>query len=290
MELRHLRYFVVVAEELSFTRAAARLGMSQPPLSQQIRDLETEIEVSLFERGAQGVTLTEAGAVFLREAHATLEQAERAKYFARLAAKGESGFLRIGITSTANFHPVPTRLIRDFSVRFPAIAISIEEGRSIRLVERLLTGELDVVFVRPSPAFPPDLKLHIFEPEPLVAALPEGHRLAKSQIALKELADETFITLGRSVCLSFYETVISACRAEGFDPVVGQQAARITSIIDLVAAGLGVALVPESISRINAAGVVYRNIKNRSCSVTLGLATRGDSRSAAVDNFCMLSA
>src|SRR5688572_14000376 len=181
MELRHLRYFLAVAEALNFTRAAARLGMSQPPLSQQIRDLETEIGVPLFDRGQQGVALTEAGHAFLKEARATLDQAERAMQFARRAGQGMSGLLRVGITSTATFNAVPPAVLRRFRSHYADVAITIEEGRSIRLVERLLTDELDVVFVRPSPAFPQGLALHLFDPELLVAVVPAEHPLAKQR-------------------------------------------------------------------------------------------------------------
>jgi len=286
MELRHLRYFLVVADELNFTRAAARLGMSQPPLSQQIRDLEAEIAVPLFDRGPQGVVLTEAGRAFQKEARATIEQAERAKQFARRAGQGASGMLRIGITTTANFNPVPPEMIRGFRTRYPDVAITIDEGRSIRLVERLLTDELDVVFVRPSPALPDGLKLHLCASEAMVAALPAGHTLAKQHcIALADLAEESFILLGKSVCMSFHDAVIAACRQAGFAPIIGQQVARITSIVDLVAAGLGVALVPRSISKIAIDGVVYRDIEGDPTSVALALAIRGRDICVPATNF-----
>jgi len=286
MELRHLRYFLVVAEELNFTRAAARLGMSQPPLSQQIRDLEAEIAVPLFERGPQGVALTDAGRAFLKEARATLDQAERAKQLARRAGEGASGLLRIGITSTATFNPAPAELIRSFRSAYPDVAITIEEGRSIRLVERLLTDELDAVFVRPSPAFPEGLKLRFLAEEILVAALPETHRLAQQQrIALPDLASDVFILLAKSACMSFHTTVLAACREAGFDPAIGQTAGQMTSIVDLVAAGLGIALVPRSIARVNIVGVVYRDIAGDPPSVALALITRSSDVSVVVANF-----
>jgi len=286
MELRHLRYFLVVAEELNFTRAAARLGMSQPPLSQQIRDLEKEIAVPLFDRLPQGVALTDAGRVFVKEARAAIEQAERAKLFARRAGQGASGLLRIGITSTATFNPAPSDLIRRFRHHYPGVITTIEEGRSIRLIERLLTDELDAAFVRPSPAFPQGLELRAFEPEKLLVTLPIDHRLAEqSEIALADLASDAFVVLAKSVCTSFHDAVIVACRAAGFDPVIGQQAMKITAILDLVAAGFGIGLVPESLARVRLGGVVYRDIAGHPRSVALALSARGGDASATVTNF-----
>jgi DNA-binding transcriptional LysR family regulator len=286
MELRHLRYFLVVAEELNFTRAAARLGMSQPPLSQQIRDLEAEIAVPLFDRRPQGVVLTTAGETFLKEARATIEQAERAKSLARQAGEGASGMLRLGVTSTATFNPAPPRMIRAFRALYPDVAISMEEGRSIRLVERLLMDELDVVIVRPSVAIPQELRLRTFGSETLMVAMPADHRLAARQkVALLDLHQDPFIVLAKTICASFHDTALSTCRGAGFDPIIAQQAVRITSIIDLVAANLGVALVPESMARAQVDGVVFRKIEGEPTSVPLALAVRGDNISAIVANF-----
>lgn len=286
MELRHLRYFLAVAEEGNFTRAAARLGMSQPPLSQQMRDLEQEIGVPLFERLAQGVTLTEAGRIFLLEARSTIERAERAKELARRAGEGATGLLRIGITATATFNPLPARMVRSFRRDHPDVAITMEEGRSIRLVERLLTNELDAVFVRPSPAFPTTIDLAIIDSERLIVALCNDHALAdRITLNLGDLAEDTFIVLNKSACASFHDAAIQATRTAGFDPAIGHQAIRLTSILDMVAGNLGVALVPESLARVAADGVRFRELAGDTPSVPLALATRSGARSIVVRNF-----
>lgn len=286
MELRHLRYFLAVAEECNFTRAAARLGMSQPPLSQQMRDLETELGVPLFDRLAQGVALTEAGRVFLAEARSMLERAERAKALARRAGEGTSGMLRLGVTATASFNPVPAAMIRDFRRTYQDVSVSIDEGRSIRLVERLLNHELDAVFVRPSPAFPSSLDLTMLDHELLVAALPDDHPMAGlRRLELADLAGESFILLGKSVCSSFHDAVLQACRAAGFDPVVAHEAGRLTSIIDMVASGLGIALVPASLAGVGVPAICFREIADNIPSVPLALATARDAQSAVLANF-----
>lgn len=286
MELRHLRYFLAVAEEGNFTRAATRLGMSQPPLSQQMRDLEQEIGVPLFERLAQGVALTEAGRVFLLEARSMIERAERAKALARRAGEGATGLLRIGITATATFNPVPATMIRSFRRDHPDVAITMEESRSIRLVERLLTNELDVVFVRPSPAFPASIDLSIIDREPLIVALCDDHAMADLRdLTLGDLAEEAFIVLNKSVCASFHDAAIQAARTAGFDLVIGHQAVRLTSIIDMVASNLGVALVPQSLARVAATGVRFREFAANTPSVPLALAVRSDNASVVVRNF-----
>lgn len=286
MELRHLRYFLAVAEEGSFTRAAARLGMSQPPLSQQMRDLEKEIGVPLFERLAQGVTLTEAGRVFLLEARSTIERAERAKALARRAGEGATGLLRIGITATATFNPLPAKMVRSFRRDHPDVAITMEDGRSIRLVERLLTNELDAVFVRPSPAFPAAIDLSIIDRERLIVALCDDHPLAsRTPLMLGDLADDAFIVLNKSICASFYDASILAARTAGFELAVAHQAVRLTSIIDMVAGNLGVALVPQSLARVAASGVRYRKLDGDVPSVPLALVTRTGELSIVVQNF-----
>jgi DNA-binding transcriptional LysR family regulator len=286
MELRHLRYFLAVAEEGSFTRAAGRLGISQPPLSQQIRDLEQEVGVPLFDRVAHGAALTEAGRVFLIEARSTIERAERAKAFARRAGEGATGLLRLGITATATFNPVPSATIRQFRQRFPDVAITIDEGRSIRLIERLLTNELDAVFVRPSLACPSTVNLSIAGREAMVLALPNDHSMAEGPpVALGDLTQESFIVLGKSICASFHDAVMQAGRAAGFDPIIGHQASRLTSILDMVASGLGVALVPRSLAHVAISGVRFREVADEMPSIPLALAVRGGNVPVVIANF-----
>lgn len=289
MELRHLRYFLAVAEESSFTRAATRLGMSQPPLSQQMRDLEQEIGAPLFERLPQGVALTPAGHVLLLEARSIIERAERAKTLARRAGEGATGLLRIGITATATFNPVPTTMIRRFRRAFPDVAITMDEGRSIRLVERLLANELDAAFVRPSPAFPATITLSVVDREPLVAALCDQHALAgRPDLKLNDLAGEPFIVLNKSICASFHDAIVQAGRAAGFDPLIAHRAVRLTSIIDMVAGDLGLALVPQSLARVAVAGVRFHALAPAPTAIPLALATRSGEGAIVVRNFMKL--
>src|SRR5437899_430817 len=177
MELRHLRYFVAVAEERHVTRAAARLGIQQPPLSQQIRALETELELQLFRRKPRGVELTPAGEAFLAEARIVLERAEHAVLAARRAARGEAGRLGLGFTSSASFHPLVPRAIRAFREAHPLVALSLEEAGTAELVEGLSAERIDAAFVR-SPIGPAsELIVHSVLEEEMVAALPAGRGL-----------------------------------------------------------------------------------------------------------------
>jgi DNA-binding transcriptional LysR family regulator len=285
MELRHLRYFVAVAEELNFTRAAARIGINQPPLSQQIRDLETEIGTALFHRVPHGAELTEAGHVFLKEARVILGQGERAKRYALRAGEGATGLLRAGFTSSALFNPAGLDLIRGFRRTWPDVTLAIEEGNSIHLVERVLNQELDAALVRPSSAFPGGLSVHAISRERLMLALPDGHPLTpRPVIAMGDLALEPFVMFSRAVGVSFPDTVQAACREAGFEPIIALEAPQIASILNLVAAEFGIALVPTSIARVQVKGVVYRAISGNAPVVTLSLATRQTDKTAVVRN------
>jgi DNA-binding transcriptional LysR family regulator len=295
IELRHLRYFVAVAEEGHITRAAERLGIQQPPLSQQIRAIERELDVQLFRRKARGVELTEAGRAFLSDARGMLAQLDRARETTRRAARGEQGRICVGATSTAPLHPLVPRTIRTFSDACPLVSLTFEECLSNELVERLTQERIDVAFVRTSMAYPEGLTVTPLIDEPMVAALPYDHPLvrkkAERSISLKHLAGETFILYGPPGT-GMYDAIISACHAAGFNPHVGnlgastQQAPRITSTLSLVSAGLGITFVPASLQRMNMDGVVYRAIRGPvQPSAALNLATRKGDGSAVVRQF-----
>jgi DNA-binding transcriptional LysR family regulator len=296
MEMRHLRYFVAVAEEGHITRAAERLGIQQPPLSQQIKAIERELDVQLFRRKARGVELTDAGAAFLTDARAMLGQLGRAVETTRRAARGEQGRLCIGVTSTAPFHPLVPRAIRAFREACPLVALTVEECLSNELVERLRNERMDAAFIRTSLPAPDGLAVHPLIEEPMVVALPRTHALARGRDAvfLKHLAGETFILYGPPGT-GMYDATIAACQAAGFNPNVGnlgastQQAPRITSTLSLVAAGLGISCVPASLQRMNMEGVVYRRIKGSAQpKAVLNLASRRGDPSAVVRQFCTL--
>jgi DNA-binding transcriptional LysR family regulator len=280
MELRHLRYFVAVAEELNFTRAAAKLGIGQPPLSQQIRDLETEIGSLLFHRVPHGAELTASGAAFLAEAKITLASADRAKLAAQRAARGETGRLALGFTASATFNPAVTGVIRQFRARWPEVALSLIEMNSNWLMEKLVRGELDAAFIRPGLEDPVGVRLKRMADEPMLVALPAGHPLAaQSRVKLASLAGEPFIIFPRNMGLSLYTDILRACKEAGFELSVTQEAPQIPSVVNLVAAGLGVSIVPKSLAKIEIDGAVFRPIEGPPLMARLGIAVMKEQRS-----------
>jgi len=288
MELRHLRYFVAVAEEGHVTRAAERLGMQQPPLSQQIRALEREVGAQLFRRKPRGMELTAAGRAFLGDAQAILAQVEHAFATTRRTARGEEGRIGVGFTSSAPFHPFVPRVIRAFREGSPLVALSLEESGTGELVEALRDEKLDAVFIRSSAVDLSDLAVHRLMDEEMIAALPAGHSLAgkNSMIALAALSNEPFVLYRRPAGPGFYDAIITACRDAGFNPAVAQEAPRILSTLNLVAAGLGISIVPASLQRMQMDGVVYRRLKTaRKLIAPLSLAVRRSEASAAVRRF-----
>ncbi|MBB4288124.1 DNA-binding transcriptional LysR family regulator [Rhizobium leguminosarum] len=273
MELRHLRYFLAVAEEGNFTRAAGKLGIGQPPLSQQIRDLEREVGAALFHRVPHGAELTAAGTAFLGEAKASLAAAEKAKLAAQSANRGETGRLSLGFTASSAFNPVVSTSIRRFRARWPEVQLSLTEMNTLALMQKLEAGELDATFMRPSLDDPTGIRLRRLSDEPMVIALPASHPLARhSKLPLAALADEPFILFPRLVGLSLYDDVVLACRKAGFELTVAQEAPQISSVVNLVAADLGVSIVPASISQIKLEGVAYRPIEGPPAVARLALA------------------
>ncbi|WP_315834576.1 LysR family transcriptional regulator [Bradyrhizobium prioriisuperbiae] len=292
MELRHLRYFVVVAEEEHITRAAERLGMQQPPLSQRIRALERELDVQLFRRKARGVELTGAGRVFLENARATLAQYDRTLESTQRAARGEQGRLCIGVLPTAPFHPFVPSVIRTFRANFPLVSLTLDECLRVEAIEGLRSERMDIAFLRSHLSGSQDLVANPLLEEPMVVALPKGHALARRRgeaLPLKDLADETFIVYARQLGPAFYEMTMAACLQAGFSPHLGQEAPRITSALSLVAAGLGISIVPASMQRMAMDGIVYRGLKGTpQLKAALSLASRRGDPSVVVRNFLNL--
>jgi DNA-binding transcriptional LysR family regulator len=288
MELRHLRYFVAVAEEGHVTRAAERLGIQQPPLSQQIHALERELDVQLFRRKPRGVELTPAGRALFDEARAILTRADEAVAATKRAAQGEAGRIGIGFTSSASFHPFVPRVIRAFREAHPLVALALEESGTTELVAALRAQTIDAAFVRSPFGDSPDLTVRPLLEEPMVAALPSGHALStvSEALPLAALAGETFILYRRPVGPGLHDAIIAACDRAGFSPRIGQEAPRMLSTLSLVAAGLGVTVVPASMSRLEAEGVVYRPLDPLAqLTAPLNLAYRRDEISAAVRRF-----
>jgi DNA-binding transcriptional LysR family regulator len=293
MELRRLRYFIAVAEEGHVTRAAERLGIQQPPLSRLIQSVERELDVQLFRRRARGVELTDAGRAFFEKSRALLADLDHAIETTRRTARGEQGHISVGVTPTAPFHPFVPRVFRAFRETFPMVTLTLEEAHTLELVDHLRDEKIDAAFIRTPLADPEGLTVTPVVEEPLIAALPSGHKLARdssrtSSVSLKDLAAETFILYGRPLGPAVYEATIAACHAAGFSPRV-QEAARITSTMSLVAAGLGVAVVPASLQRMNMDGVTFRHVKGTTALQSpINLVSRRGDPSATVRQFLLL--
>jgi DNA-binding transcriptional LysR family regulator len=291
MELRHLRYFIAVAEEGHITRAAERLGMQQPPLSQQIRALERELDVQLLRRKPRGVELTEAGRALLADARAILAHIDHAFATTRRTARGEQGRIAVGFTSSAPFHPFVPRVIRAFRESFPLIALTLEESGTTELIEDLRHERVDAAFIRTQVTDPMGVTINPLLEEAMLAALPSTHALAAGGTAdgpplpLAALAAETFIVYRRRSGPGLYDAIFAACHTAGFSPLVGQEAPRIVSTLNLVAAGLGIAIVPASLQRMQMDGVIYRRLAGTQPRAPLLLATRRGDTSAVVRRF-----
>ncbi|PPA04900.1 LysR family transcriptional regulator, partial [Pseudomonas sp. MWU12-2312b] len=251
MELRHLRYFIAVAEELHFGRAAQVLGISQPPLSQQIQALEQEVGARLFERTNRRVELSEAGRLFLEEARLVLAQVDKAADVARRAQLGELGELKIGFTSSAPFNSTIPQAIFSFRQRFPAVHLNLREMSSTQVADALVDESIEVGLMRPL-GLPDCLSVVELMREPLVAVLSAKHPLVKDSeegLFLSALALEPFVFFPRSYGSGLYAQLLSLARDAGFSPHFAQEAGEAMTIIGLVAAGLGVSVLPASYQR-----------------------------------------
>lgn len=275
MELRHLRYFVAVADEQHFTRAAKRLGIGQPPLSQQIQQLERELGTALFHRQPRGVALTPAGQAFLDDARRILREAQQATERVRRVARGEQGRIRVGLINSAPFHPLVPRVIREFRRRYPEVALSLEERTTPGLAAAVRNETVDVAFVRPLLDSGEGLCVEPVLEEPLLVALPAGHALARRKsLPLLALSLEPFVLFSRPVGAGLHDEIVQACHAAGFSPRVVQEASQVTSIVNLVASGLGVSIVPASMQQMHIEGVTYRPIQNIGARARLSLIYR----------------
>ncbi len=267
MELRHLRYFVAVAEERHITRAARRLGMQQPPLSQQIRALETELGTKLFTRGARGVEPTAAGQAFLAEAYAILNSVRQAATRAQQAARGQVGRLSVGFTTSAVVHPLVPDIIREFRRDHAQVTLDLRENSAADLLEAVLAGDIQLALLRVPVARAPSLAVLELLQEEMLLVLPVGHRLlggrfrrVGSAVPLAELAGESFILVRRPGAPGIYQNLILACRAAGFEPQVTAEVAHMLTNINLVAAGAGISVVPASMQQVSLRHVGYRRI------------------------------
>jgi DNA-binding transcriptional LysR family regulator len=287
MELRHLHYFIAVAEELHFSRAAERLCISQPPLSQQIRDLEDELGVKLFERTKRHVHLTEAGKMFLDRSYLLLAQLEQAIVATQRIGRGEVGQLAIGFVDSAMYTSLP-EMLKGFREQFPAVELRLQEMTTAQQIQALYDKQIDVGIVR-SAVSEPGLRVEYLLPESLVLALPENHPFsAQTQVSLSKLVDEFFILFPAKLGPLFYEQIIQSCEKAGFRPKVAQEAVQMQTIIGLVAAGLGIAIVPASMQNFHRSRVIYRPLQEQIFQTGLYLAWQQHDSSPVLSAFLNL--
>jgi DNA-binding transcriptional LysR family regulator len=276
VELRHLRYFVAVAEERHFGRAAARLHIAQPPLSQQIRRLEAELRAPLLHRTTRSVELAPAGEVLLARAREILAAVDAAAEDARRAARGEFGRLAIGFTGSATYALLPA-VAAALRGALPGVALDLRgELLTPAQVAGLLDGTLDLGLLRP-PVRERDLAVEVLRREPLVVVLPRGHPLAAADaIPLEELEHEPFVTYPSHFRSVLHDAVEEACAAYGFRPRVALEVSETATLVSFVAGGIGVSLVPESVRHMTVEGAVYRPIARDATTVELAVAWRRD--------------
>lgn len=284
MELRHLRYFITVAEELHFGRAAQRLHIAQPPLSQQIRQLEEELGVVLFHRTKRSVQLTDAGQVFLEEAKQVLIQAAQAVQAAQRASRGEIGQLVVSFVSSAAYNVLP-KILQAFRARFPEVNLALHELTTDKQLQGLRDGWIDVGFLRP-PIEDDTLSLATIFKESLVVALPEIHPLSRQpQVPLKALINEFFILFPRPLGPKLYDQIVGLCQQAGFSPNVVQEAIQMQTIVSLVAAEIGIALVPASVQNLQRRGVIYKAIQEATPKAEIAVIWRSNDLSLVLHQF-----
>lgn len=288
MELRHLRYFVAVGETLHFGRAAERLRIAQPPLSQQIRRLEEELGVRLLHRTSRHVELTDAGRLFLIEARRTLVQADRAARIAMRADRGEVGRLTIGYMASAELSVFPT-ILPAFRKRHPGVHIALQILSPREQFQGLRAGRLQAGFVR-LPATDRTLSVVPVFREPLVAVLPESHALARrGTVSLRALRNETLVLFPRQHAPGYYDFLMRICRQSGLDPKLVHESEKLQTIVSLVAMGRGVSLMPRCVVNLARKGVLCRPLRPGAPDTELGLVYDPTNRSNLVRAFVSLT-
>ena len=295
MELRHLRYFIAVAEAKSVTRAASRLGMQQPPLSQQVKALERELGFDLFKRLPKGVELTAGGEVFLQAATEVLARIDVAASQAARAAQGLAGTLSVGLTSSAAAHAFAPALLRAFRESHPGVHLAMKEGNAADLTDGVLGGKVDAALIRAPVSHPAGLAFQTLIREEMLAVLPKGHRLAHGRakdtaIALKSLEHEPFILVRRPGAPGLYAELIKACDRAGFTPTVAMEVGNMITNVTLVAAGMGVSVVPASMRDTHRGSVVYRALaKSARLFAPITLVHRRDDQNPVTSRFAALA-
>jgi DNA-binding transcriptional LysR family regulator len=260
MDMRHLRCFVAVAEELHFGRAAKRLHLTQPPVSLAIKELEDELGVRLLERTSRRIALTLAGKEALQDARAVLASADLMRRRAQEAALGLMGSLSIGFISLPAYSFLPP-LLRRFTQDYPRVKVSLLEGTTDQLIHDVESGRIDMGLVFQTSDLPPTLDSQLVMHEPLVVALPEDHpAAAQAAVALGKLAQEQFLGFERHNGPMMFDAIVATCMKHGFSPQIFT-ARQMHTIVSMVSGGLGVALVPASMKALQREGVVYRPLR-----------------------------
>lgn len=290
MEFRYLRYFVAVAEELHFTRAAERLHMAQPPLSQQIRKLEHEIGADLFHRHARGVELTAAGKTFYGDARHILDLVEQAKDRAQSAARGQQGHIRVGFAGSLAFHPLIASLVQQHRRQYPEVQLTPAEDNIAALLQALGDGRMDLLIIRQAEQATSDFHVEVLEEEEMLLALPESHPMAgMGEVDLASMRKEVFILFPREIAPDLHDDIIGTCLRAGFTPRLGQPSPQMVSSVSMVASGFGVAIVPRSIQQLHVPGVRYTRLLGQRPKVRIVLACRKNERSPVVLNFMAMA-
>ncbi|HUA81113.1 MAG TPA: LysR substrate-binding domain-containing protein [Dyella sp.] len=286
LELRHLKYFVTVADELHFGRAAERLGISQPPLSQQIHALEQRLGAKLFERKGRGIVLSSAGSALLPRARTLLTQAERAAESVARSQRGELGELHLGLMSSGPFTVVVPRVLARFRERLPDVRLVIHEMATSHQIDALEQGLIDVGVIRPD-TLPSGIKAIELFKDSLTVVMHSSNPLAAKEgpIAIDELANEDFIFYQRSLGVRLYDEVIALCTRAGFNPRILYEVRELPTIIGLISGGFGVAVLPGSVQRMMVENVVYRPVAHMEAATAVWAIYRNDANDPMVHAF-----
>ncbi len=284
MDLRHLRYFIAVAEELHFTKAAERLHIAQPPLSKQIRQLEAEMGVTLLQRTNRHIELTDAGRVFLEKAKQILLATSSAVTETQRTQRGEIGKLAVGFFEHTSYTLLPP-ILRAYRQRYPTVDVQLRWFPVIEQVNALERGDVDISFIRPVAKFD-DIASETLLKERFVLALPSDHRLASADaVNLKDCAEERFIVYTQRLAPDFYAMISRLCAVAGFVPQIALEVGQVYTTLGLVSSGAGIAFVPESVQRVRFENVTYKPLKGRQPKIEVLLAWKQSNPSTLVTAF-----
>lgn len=284
MELRHLRYFIALAEELHFGKAAARMHITQPPLSRQIKELEKELEVTLFARNNKVVKLTEPGRIFLEHARQLQELLDHATKVTRKAQRGEYGRLAIGYLGGAAYHLLPS-VLRTFRDDYPDVELALHEMITLEQLEALTKGGIDVGIMRPTYGLD-ECNSEVILRERFVVALPSNHKLAsRHAVHIRSLAQEKFVMLPPTPGGGLYRQILELCLQAKFEPKAVQVATQTRSIVGLVGAGIGISIVPSSVQQMNISNVVYKHLRGVRSHAEMVMVWRKDGETPVVAQF-----